>query len=170
MRKTFILMVGVLLLVVINYSIYAKEELLKNGQVVLLELAPVDPRSLMQGDYMALRFAIANKIREANQGKDVQQGHVVIALNENNVGEFKRLDDGRSLAKNEVKMWYRYRNQRVQFATNAYFFQEGDAKIYEASEYGEFRVDRSGESILTNMIDKNFKTIGFKLKSGSNHS
>ncbi|MFX7329222.1 GDYXXLXY domain-containing protein, partial [Acinetobacter baumannii] len=33
-----------------------KEMLLKEGQLVLLPLAPVDPRSLMQGDYMALRY------------------------------------------------------------------------------------------------------------------
>ncbi|XOT97907.1 GDYXXLXY domain-containing protein, partial [Alcaligenes pakistanensis] len=29
------------------------------GQTVLLELAPVDPRSLMQGDYMSLNFALS---------------------------------------------------------------------------------------------------------------
>ena len=26
------------------------------GSVILLQTAPIDPRSLMQGDYMALRF------------------------------------------------------------------------------------------------------------------
>jgi len=32
-------------------------------QVVYLELAPVDPRSLIQGDYMALRFALARECK-----------------------------------------------------------------------------------------------------------
>ena len=34
------------------------ERIIAQGRVVLVELAPVDPRSLMQGDYMMLRFAI----------------------------------------------------------------------------------------------------------------
>jgi len=50
----------VLLLGYFNYSVIKKEKLLDNGQLVLLELAPVDPRSLMQGDYMALRYRISD--------------------------------------------------------------------------------------------------------------
>ena len=35
-----------------------KETTILKGKLVYLELAPVDPRSLMQGDYMALYYAI----------------------------------------------------------------------------------------------------------------
>lgn len=45
-----------LLLGYFNWSIYQKEQTLRDGQLVLFELAPVDPRSLMQGDYMNLRY------------------------------------------------------------------------------------------------------------------
>ena len=45
-----------LLLGYLNWSIYQKEQTLRDGQLVLFELAPVDPRSLMQGDYMSLRY------------------------------------------------------------------------------------------------------------------
>src|SRR5690606_39326084 len=38
-----------------------KQRVLATGQTVLLELAPVDPRSLMQGDYMQLSYAIADE-------------------------------------------------------------------------------------------------------------
>jgi len=41
------------------------ERILSDGRVLLLELAPVDPRSLMQGDYMALQFAAVDDIRKA---------------------------------------------------------------------------------------------------------
>ncbi|MCP3662916.1 MAG: GDYXXLXY domain-containing protein, partial [Gammaproteobacteria bacterium] len=40
---------GLLFLFLINAKIVEKETLLKEGEVVYLELAPVDPRSLMQG-------------------------------------------------------------------------------------------------------------------------
>ena len=52
----------VLLLIYFNYSVVKKEELLKNAQFVLFELAPVDPRSLIQGDYMTLRYKILDNI------------------------------------------------------------------------------------------------------------
>src|SRR5690606_9942359 len=56
------LVAGLLVLGAVNYAIYAKERVIRDGDVVFLELAPVDPRSLMQGDYMALRFRLADQI------------------------------------------------------------------------------------------------------------
>jgi len=37
-----------LALIAVNVSIWQKEQLLKQGAVMILPLAPVDPRSLMQ--------------------------------------------------------------------------------------------------------------------------
>lgn len=48
-----------------NAGIYEREKILADGRRVVLELAPVDPRSLMQGDYMRLNFAVANDVRAA---------------------------------------------------------------------------------------------------------
>lgn len=60
------LWLGLLLaLIVANRGIAGHERTLAEGRVVLLELAPVDPRSLMQGDYMALRFDVADDIHAA---------------------------------------------------------------------------------------------------------
>src|SRR5690606_6091689 len=47
------------------------------GQVVVLSLAPVDPRSLMQGDYMALRFAVAGPLQEALQAAPHQVSQAI---------------------------------------------------------------------------------------------
>lgn len=54
-----------LLLGYLNWSIYQKEQTLRDGQLVLFELAPVDPRSLMQGDYMSLRYREATRTYSA---------------------------------------------------------------------------------------------------------
>ena len=48
----------ILLLGYFNWSVYKKEQILKDGRLVLLQLVPVDPRSLMQGDYMRLNYHI----------------------------------------------------------------------------------------------------------------
>lgn len=50
----------ILLLGYFNWSVYKKEQTLKDGQLILLQLAPVDPRSLMQGDYMRLSYKEAS--------------------------------------------------------------------------------------------------------------
>ena len=50
----------ILLLGYFNWSVYKKEQILKDGRLVLLQLVPVDPRSLMQGDYMRLSYKEAS--------------------------------------------------------------------------------------------------------------
>lgn len=64
--RSILLWGGLLLaLVVVNHGIVQRERILSDGRVLLLELQPVDPRSLMQGDYMALRFSATDDIRDA---------------------------------------------------------------------------------------------------------
>ena len=161
MRKKVVLLTGLIVLLLANYTIYNREQLLTEGRVVLLQLAPVDPRSLMQGDYMALRFQAARAAFGFGGVKEsVQDGHLVLALDTHKVGTFRRFDDGRPLADDEVRMRYRMRNRRPQFATNAFFFQEGDADLYTTARYGAFRVGSDGEAILTELWDEDFKPLG----------
>ncbi|PID46691.1 MAG: hypothetical protein CSB47_02620 [Proteobacteria bacterium] len=160
MRKHWVVLLGLGILLLVNYGIYKKEQLLTQGRAVLLELAPVDPRSLMQGDYMALNFAVASAAQADMQAASASNGHLVLALDERGIGHFVRIDDGTALGDNEVRMEYRQRGRLVKFATNAFFFQEGKAKLYEAAKYGEFRVGANGESVLVAMRDEDFGTIG----------
>jgi len=50
----------------------------------------------------------------------------------------------------------------VKFATNAWFFKEGTARLYEPARYGEFRVSPSGELLLVSMRDKDLGRLGPK--------
>ena len=59
MRGALAILCAIVVLVRVNLSIAARERQLASGRLVYLELAPVDPRSLMQGDYMALRYRMA---------------------------------------------------------------------------------------------------------------
>ena len=59
-------------------------------------------------------------------------------------------------------MRYRMCGQQIKFATNAFFFQEGDAQLYSKARYGEFRVDASGDSILANLRDGALMVLGRK--------
>jgi uncharacterized membrane-anchored protein len=160
MRKLVVVLGGVLILAAANVGIYQKEQLLASGRVVLLELAPVDPRSLMQGDYMALRFRVATQAFGAMGESDLKDGRMVLALDERGVGTFVRHDHGEPLGPQEVVMRYRVRDQTPKFATNAFFFQEGTSELYAAARYGEFRVSTSGDAILTAMRDKELAVLG----------
>jgi len=162
----------VLILVGVNWSIAGKETHLKEGKIVYLKLAPVDPRSLIQGDYMALRFEVADEIYKilpkAEKPKvwrrdvNAADGYAVIQVDDKRIGAFKRVHTDEALSKDEILMRYRVRGGRVKFATNAFFFQEGTAKDYESAQYGQFRVDDSGELLLAAMHDKDLNKMGRK--------
>jgi len=173
MRNTIALISLITILILVNYSIFHKEIHLAEGKIVYLELAPVDPRSLMQGDYMALRFALTNQVRKALSKKDGGQGrsgslasggYVVIHLDEQNIGSFKGLYRDQALSEGEVLMRYRVRNTTIKFATNAYFFQEGHGSYYELAKYGQFRVDDKGELLLVAMYDNDLTKLELDLK------
>ncbi|QLE83937.1 GDYXXLXY domain-containing protein [Shewanella sp. Scap07] len=174
----------VILLGLVNWQIYQKEQHLAHGVKVYLELAPVDPRSLMQGDYMALRFKIANDIRtalmpatntESIDGVATEQqpsqlnnhdGFVIVTLDAQHLAHFNGIVSDASayqtLAPNQQKLQYRVRDGQIKFATNAFFFQEGHAKLYEAARYGEFSVNAGGEPLLTAMFDVDLKKLEYQ--------
>jgi uncharacterized membrane-anchored protein len=154
----------VIILALVNWSIADKEKQLGEGKIVYLDLAPVDPRSLMQGDYMTLRFRLADEVYRALPKTEdskrwrhkvtASDGYVVVSLDERNIGSFKSLYNDQVLAQDDIIMRYRVRNGAVKFATNAYFFQEGHGKYYQPARYGQFRVDDKGELLLVAMYDK----------------
>ena len=170
MRKIIAIASLLIILVLVNWSIIGKEMHLADGRIVYLHLAPVDPRSLMQGDYMALHFRMADEVYNAlPRTKDrrrwrhnvaASDGFVVASLDERKVGTFKGLYKDQPLSENEILMRYRVRNGAVKFATNAYFFQEGHGKYFEPARYGQFRVDDKGELLLVAMYDKDLKELG----------
>ena len=170
MRSAIAFLACAVILGLVNYSIGAKERHLENGKVVYLELAPIDPRSLMQGDYMALRFKIANDARPALDRSGIDRwgrvgalaaadGRIVANLDPASVATFRRLDDGSPLGSNEIALRYRVRAGEIKFATNGYFFEEGTDKRYEGARYGEFRVSPDGELLLTGLRGKDLQAL-----------
>lgn len=151
MRKALAIAAGIVFLVAVNWGIWSRERLLAEGRVILLELAPVDPRSLMQGDYMALRFKVADEAFGGVPRGQIEDGRIVVKLDERGVGSFARRDDGAPLGASEVALRYRVRDGKVKFATNAFFFQEGTAAAYSEARYGELRVAGDGELLLTGL-------------------
>lgn len=160
MRKALAILAGLAVLGAANWTIYQRERHLAEGAVVLLELAPIDPRSLMQGDYMALRFKVEVDAFGRVRKDDLADGRIVVRQDERGVAAFVRRDAGEPLAANELRLRYRVRNGRVKFATNAFFFQEGQARLYERARYGEFRATPEGELLLTHLRGEDLARLG----------
>ncbi|MBP8046326.1 MAG: GDYXXLXY domain-containing protein [Psychrobacter sp.] len=158
-----------LVLVVMTRNIIKYENHLATGDTVLLALAPIDPRGFMQGDYMTLSYALERDVfaalnKDPGSYPTNEEGYVIVALDQHNVGQLVRLaaNQSKNLASNEIAIYYRIRNGTMQLATNAFFFQEGHGEAFEAAEYGLFRINDKGEPLLTNLVDDNFKVISPK--------
>jgi uncharacterized membrane-anchored protein len=148
--RALILVATLIVLVAVNGSIVAKERLKSHGQRIYLELAPVDPRSLMQGDYLALRFRIAQNLSTEASGS------AALHIDERGVAT---LDPQPTVASPRIR--YRVRNGSIWLGTNAYFFEEGTAERYAGAQYGEFRLDPdSGEAVLVGLRDANLSDLG----------
>lgn len=159
MRAILMVIFSVLILAILNYGIYEKEQLKTNGETVLLELAPVDPRSLMQGDYMRLRYAIEREASKASEKDLAKRGYMVIHTNDAGVAQFQRFYDGNPLKADEKLLRFYKQNRFVRIIPASFFFQEGHAKYYETAKYGVFIFDTSGNHILAGLADEDQKVI-----------
>ncbi|CAM5790313.1 GDYXXLXY domain-containing protein [Rhizobacter fulvus] len=143
---------GLLVLGAVNLSIIGKERIRRDGEIVYLELAPVDPRSLMQGEYMALRFALTRDLDRLDTFPPAREGETRLApvtLDTRRVAHSANGEGGAAL-----NLRYRIRGGQVWLGTNAFFFEEGAAERYTGARFGEFRVDRaSGEAVLVGLRD-----------------
>jgi len=164
MRSRGLVLLGaVLVFGLINWGIWSKERLRTAGQVVYLELAPIDPRSLVQGDYMALNFLVARQIAARVSPRDSATHVAILQLDERRIAHFGRLDSGSPLNQplnpGEVRFRFRYRNGSVWLGTNAFFFQEGQSERYRRARYGEFRLNPDGDAMLVNLRDGELKLL-----------
>ena len=151
---------ALLVLGAVNFSIVGKERIRRDGATVYLALAPVDPRSLMQGDYMALRFALVQELergadRTDPAPRDGETRWAAVALDAQQIARLAAAD-----APATLKLRYRLRGGHVWLGTNAFFFEEGSAERFGGARYGEFRVDRgSGEAVLVGLRDAQLRAL-----------
>ncbi|MBT2620830.1 GDYXXLXY domain-containing protein [Chryseobacterium sp. ISL-6] len=148
----------IVLLIYFNFSVSKKEAVLKDGKLVLLQLAPVDPRSLMQGDYMSLRYHIAQNI---NMDHIPKRGYCVVRLDKNGVADRVRLQkETTPLNNGEYLIKYSSPEQwTINIGAESFFFQEGQAEKYENAKYGGVKIDENGNSVLVGLYNGQLKNI-----------
>ncbi len=157
----FLLGGALLTLLVANGAIWQKENLIAHGAKIFVPLAPVDPRSLMQGDYMSLNFATNNDSTVpmlADLGG--KRPHMVVKLDARGVASVVRLHTAdAALAADEKLLELTPKDGRWVVVTDAWFFKEGDAALWQNAKFGEFRVLPGGRALLVGMADAELKAI-----------
>ncbi|MEZ4709744.1 MAG: GDYXXLXY domain-containing protein [Caldilineaceae bacterium] len=157
-RQIWLWLATIFLLGFVNYGVVQKENLIRSGTMVLLEIGPRDPRSLIQGDYMAIRYRMPTQMR---LDELPHSGQFVVKRSESGAGEILGLYDGQTpLAADELLVNFYQRAGDVEIGATSFFFQEGQSDTYQNARYGELRVSSSGEAILVGLADQNFKTLG----------
>lgn len=154
MRYTVLGVVLLLVLGWINGLIVHQERVVAQGQTIFLELAPRDPRSLMQGDFMALNYR--------GMPRDLPtQGYLVVRVDARNVASFvgasETLPD---VGHDELRLRYRRHENTADFGGRTFFFQEGHAEYYEEAEFAELRVDGLGNAVLVGLRGPNLEPLG----------
>lgn len=142
---------------ILNWMIVDKEVLLESAQSVYLELAPVDPRSLMQGDYMVLDYAVTREA-QSKANASLKTGHLILRIDAHRVGHFARIDDSSPLADGEVRVRFS-RNNRIHIGAESYFFEEGTGDVFAQAKFAELKVGSGGECVLVGLLDEDLNLI-----------
>ena len=159
---TWLVLAGTMLVLgVANTTIWQRQQTADHGRPVLLELRPVDPRSLIQGDYMALAYAESVFPAPAERSALPRRGSFIVTLDADSVATFARLDSGGPLAANEARIKYKLidRLGGIRLGAESFFFEEGQADRFAAAEYGVLHVDGAGNSVLVGLADENAQLI-----------
>ncbi|HHQ4576148.1 TPA: GDYXXLXY domain-containing protein [Aeromonas hydrophila] len=159
MRRLALLLTGLAILAAINVTVWRYERAMSSGEMVLLRLAPVDPRSLMQGDYMRLNYELARQLGNRQQD-EAPADTLVIRLDEQQVASWVEGGKPDQLARDERRLQVRRSDGQWLIGPDAYFFEEGTGEQYETARYGEFRLQESGKALLVGLRDEQLKPVG----------
>lgn len=165
-----VLAAAALALGLVQMDVQRKEQVLAQGQRIFVPLAPRDPRSLLQGDYMALNFAYPEAVREQlkaylKQHPSASRVLVVARLDERGVAEVERLAQPADMAsaptpaQGRVLLPLKRLKGNWVVVTDAFFFPEGRGRPLAAARFGEFRVLPSGQALLAGLADEHLQPL-----------
>ena len=153
-RQIGVALTLVLVLAVVNTAIWQTEDIIASGQPVLVELAPVDPRSLMQGDYLRLAFRMPDMAPlDTTEMIGAARPHIVAHRDAHGVASLLRVHQNDALGSDEFLIELTPKDGRWILVCDAWFFREGESAHWAKAKYGEFRVTPDGRALLVGLRD-----------------
>ncbi|RMX05985.1 hypothetical protein D8I35_12675 [Corticibacter populi] len=151
------------------WTVLRHEHTLRHGQPILLELAPVDPRSIMQGDYMTLDYAEEQVLRSQYQQRSSRDEgtlpvspatYAYLRVDAQRRARVAALGDTPAAPGGLIALRLRGRAHAPALGPHAFFFQEGAAQVYETAHWGELRVAPDGTALLVTLRDAELRPLG----------
>lgn len=162
MKLLMILLIIGLQFVLIGTQIAKSEYILATGDLIKLELQPLDPRSLIQGDYVILRYSIST-IELKDKVKPMEKVQVVLTPNEAGVykytGVYKyngKFNKAYSMTDTDVMINARANGWNgVIYGIESFFVPEGTGREVERNaRYAIVKVASNGDSILIELTEE----------------
>lgn len=89
-----------------------------------------------------------------------QDGYAIIEADARGVARLVREQPSPApLAAGQQALKFRVRDGTLKLGSNAFYFEEGQARRYEPARYGQYRVDASGEMLLVRLLDEALKPL-----------
>jgi uncharacterized membrane-anchored protein len=146
MRKSFVILAVILQLIVLAYMAGEREYILRNGKVIHLRTAPIDPRDMFRGDYVRLNYEISRipvgRLKGADGAGGLKKGEkIFVSLKEGPDGLYELADAGLEKPKDGIylagRLPYPYRTLRasnpiwINYGIEAYFVEQDRGRDIE---------------------------------------
>ncbi|WP_377888941.1 GDYXXLXY domain-containing protein [Alkalihalobacillus sp. R86527] len=148
-----------IMVTMITYQGFYDEWIVQNGSEIKLKLAPIDPRSMLQGDYVRLRYDISN-LDDTTDIQGRKKVKVVLVKNEEGYYEYSgyyqvggEWNKGYKPLKTDVFIkGILNSNGSAHYGIESFFIEEGSGEEYEAMNYAIVKVGSNGNAILTELV------------------
>lgn len=173
MKKYFSLILAIATTLFFVGLIAKNEWHLHHSKSIFIELKPVDPRSILQGDYMALAYELNLQSLKALAGSESEALDQVI-FNHSSVPAKVILDSQNRVVRTVLDINNSFAGQRLILknpenrfqalypASRSFLFAEGLAQCYEKAKYAEFKVNTKGEAILFDLRGEGLQPLNCK--------
>ncbi|MGO4545164.1 GDYXXLXY domain-containing protein [Paenibacillus sp. 2TAB23] len=157
LHKSPVLMAIVIVLQLgyVGYHAATSEILLSGGTPVKLAIEPLDPRSLLQGDYVTLNYSISTPPSIVNKELEARGGSrrikAVLQEDANGIYQFSRLySQGEPLSAKEIVINGVYNGwDGIYYGIETYFVPEGTGMETERqAKFAHIVVGKNGDSLL----------------------
>ena len=182
MKKILPLILAVLSITFFIVMIARHEGHLANSKSIYVKLKPVDPRSIIQGDYMALNYHLyfgslppATVLTDARISEPDESEHLKreYFYNQHSVISYVQLDAQRKVIRTSFNpnLLTAYPNASATLvlknpentfeglypAARSFLFAEGLESCYRDAQYAELKVQENGQPLLVGLVDENLQ-------------
>ncbi|MDH4619111.1 GDYXXLXY domain-containing protein [Brevibacillus sp. AY1] len=159
-KRLVLLPVIVLQLAILGYQVWSSETILAEGTLVKLELQPVDPRSLLQGDYVRLSYTISNLgEHDVAHGEKIR---VVLRKQQDDLYGFSGFyelngvwnKEYQAMPEDVVINGTTLGGERVEYGIESYFVPEGTGlEVERNARFAFVKVGKKGDAILESLSE-----------------